>query len=151
MPQTVPQNLPITIEKPLVGRRVSFDMSPSFNFETGDFNMINGNFDLALDVDNLIQWIHKALITERYKYPIYTWQFGNDLLRLIGNATLVNSIHAVIAYRIRDVLLSDNRIVDVRNIATRIEDGSIIAKFVVVTNKDIININPINISPSFGV
>ena len=31
-------------------------------------------------------WIYKALLTPRYQYSIYTWDYGSELMDLIGKA-----------------------------------------------------------------
>lgn len=56
----------------------------------------------------MIQAIHKILNTERYKYPIYSWNYGIEFEDLIGKPK--NYCKAVIPKRIEEALLQDDRI-----------------------------------------
>ena len=47
--------------------------------ENGDFKIIEGNEAIKV-------WVYKALLTPRYNYSIYTWDYGSELLDLIGKA-----------------------------------------------------------------
>ena len=47
--------------------------------ENGDFKIIEGNEAVKV-------WMYKALLTPRYNYSIYTWDYGSELLDLIGKA-----------------------------------------------------------------
>ncbi|MBE6022763.1 MAG: DUF2634 domain-containing protein [Cellulosilyticum sp.] len=41
----------------------------------------------------LKMWIYKALLTSRYTYPIYSWDYGQDLDELIGQGYEINLIN----------------------------------------------------------
>ena len=45
--------------------------------ENGDFKIVEGNEAIKV-------WIFKAILTPRYNYSIYTWDYGSELLDLIG-------------------------------------------------------------------
>ena len=47
--------------------------------ENGDFKIVEGNEALKV-------WVYKAILTPRYNYSIYTWDYGSELLDLIGKA-----------------------------------------------------------------
>lgn len=47
--------------------------------ENGDFKIVEGNEAIKV-------WVYKALLTPRYNYSIYTWDYGSELLDLIGKA-----------------------------------------------------------------
>ena len=47
--------------------------------ENGDFKIVEGNNAIKV-------WVYKALLTPRYNYSIYTWDYGSELLDLIGKA-----------------------------------------------------------------
>ena len=47
--------------------------------QNGDFKIVEGN-------DAIKVWIYKALLTPRYSYSIYSWDYGSELLDLIGKA-----------------------------------------------------------------
>ena len=47
--------------------------------EKRDFKIVEGNEAIKV-------WVYKALLTPRYQYSIYTWNYGSELLSLIGKA-----------------------------------------------------------------
>lgn len=47
--------------------------------ENGDFKIVEGNNAIKV-------WVYKAILTPRYNYSIYTWDYGSELLDLIGKA-----------------------------------------------------------------
>ena len=59
------------------------------------------------------QFIFKVINTERYKYPIYSWNYGIELSDLIGKQVLF--CKAEIPRLIEECLSVDDRVVSVRN------------------------------------
>lgn len=57
------------------------------------------------------QAIYKILSTERYAYPIYSWDYGIELSDLYGED--VRYVCAELEDRIKEALTQDDRIVDV--------------------------------------
>ena len=47
--------------------------------ENGDFKIVEGNEAIKV-------WVYKAILTPRYNYSIYTWDYGSELLDLVGKA-----------------------------------------------------------------
>ncbi|KPU45820.1 hypothetical protein OXPF_06090 [Oxobacter pfennigii] len=96
------------------------------DFEKG---RITGKID---NLDAVKQAAFKILETERYRYLIYSFNYGAELEALIGkNPSLVRS---ETARRIKEALLQDDRIQDITNIDITANGDSIHAKFTVVTN-----------------
>ena len=52
-------------------------------------------------------WIYKALLTTRYTYPIYTWDYGQDLDELIGQGYEKGFVESEVERRIKECLLND--------------------------------------------
>ena len=83
----------------------------------------------------LKQWIVTALSTERYKYEIYSWNFGLETDDLCGRhpSYVISELKA----RIVDTLCIDDRIAGVSDFAFHILDKKIIrASFLVKTVYD---------------
>jgi len=89
---------------------------------------INGMCD---DAEALRQSIYKILMTERYKYPAYSWDYGIYLDDLIGGD--VQYAETEIESRIRDALSNDDRIKDITNFDITRQKGEIMARFTVVS------------------
>ena len=47
--------------------------------QNGDFKIVEGNEAIKV-------WVYKALLTPRYNYSIYSWNYGSELMDLIGKA-----------------------------------------------------------------
>ena len=73
-----------------------------------DKNRARGIFD---DVKSLTQAIYKILITKRYKFEIYDWNYGIEIDDLIGMPKEYVKIE--IERRIKDALSIDDRIEEV--------------------------------------
>ena len=71
-------------------------------------NIIEGFVD---EKDAIKQAIYKILGTERYAYPIYSWDYGIELSDLYGED--VRYVCAELEDRIKEALTQDDRIVDV--------------------------------------
>ena len=59
-------------------------------------------------LDSLCQAIRIMLEVPRYRYPIYSWQFGSELETLIGSG--FSEVEQNAPAMIRDALLRDDRI-----------------------------------------
>ena len=61
-------------------REVSWDFKNNIPIlENGDFKIVEGNEAIKV-------WVYKAILTPRYNYSIYSWDYGSELLGLIGKA-----------------------------------------------------------------
>ncbi|MDO4754446.1 MAG: DUF2634 domain-containing protein [Bacillota bacterium] len=76
-------------------------------------------------IEAVIQAIYKILNTERYKYTIYSWNYGIELLDLFGEP--MSYVISEIETRIREALLVDERITDIRDFECGIEGKRILS------------------------
>ena len=61
-------------------REIAWDFEKNIPIlENGDFKLIEGNEAIKV-------WAYKSLLTPRYSYSIYSWNYGSELLDLIGKA-----------------------------------------------------------------
>ena len=84
------------------------------------------------DIEAVKQAIYKILNTERYQYPINSWNYGVELADLFGKH--ISYVLPEIPRRIKEALVADDRIID----ATAFElshdkRGNVLAKFKVIT------------------
>lgn len=79
----------------------------------------------------LKQWIWAALNTPRYRYPIFSRNFGLETDNLIGMP--FDYVCAELAARITDALSIDERITDVGSFEFEKKDGAAEVKFTVKT------------------
>lgn len=87
---------------------------------------------LTNEIEAVKQAVYKILNTERYKYVIYSWNYGVELEDLFGKP--IPYVLPEIPRRIREALIQDDRINDVINFdLSYTKDGNVTAKFTVVT------------------
>lgn len=95
----------------------------------GEEDRINGFVD---DLESVKQAIYLILSTERYKYIIYSWDYGVELVDLIGKP--IPYCMSEIPRRVKEALLVDNRIEDVTDFQFERKGTTLHTTFTVVTN-----------------
>ena len=95
------------------------------DFERG---RIRGMID---ELEAVKQAVFLILQTERYRYLIYSDDYGSELEGLIGRDPLF--VRSELKRRIREALLQDDRIEDVTNFDIQINGDSALVRFTVVS------------------
>ncbi|KQC48536.1 terminase [Geobacillus sp. Sah69] len=80
----------------------------------------------------LRQFIIKAIQTARFRYLIYDEQYGSELEDLIGAGGTEELLNEEIPRLIREALIYDDRIADVRDFSIRRESDHVYVEFTVV-------------------
>lgn len=82
--------------------------------------------------DAVMQFIQKALSTDKYAFEIYDWYYGNELQKLVGRS--YDYVITRIPNIFREALLVDDRITNVRDFTfTRLEVDAIDVSCVIDT------------------
>ena len=92
-------------------------------------NRINGYVD---DLEAVKQAIYLILNTERYQFVIYSWDYGVELLDLIGQP--IPYVMSELPRRITDALTQDDRIEDVVDFEFEQNGKKLHTTFTVVSN-----------------
>lgn len=90
---------------------------------------ISGDTD---GLDAVAQAVYLILSTERYKHIIYSWDYGVELLDLIGKP--IPYVIAELPRRIKEALITDDRITDVVDFEFEKKGQKLYTKFTVVTD-----------------
>ena len=98
-------------------------------FGNDGIDRISGYVD---DLESVTQAIYLILSTERYKFNIYSWDYGVELLDLIGKP--ISYVTADLPRRIKEALTVDNRIDDVVDFKFERKGQKLHTTFTVVTN-----------------
>ena len=77
------------------------------------------------------QVIHKIILTERYQYMMYSWNYGIELLDLMGEP--VSYVCPELEYRITEALQQDDRIEEVDGFEFEVNGSTVKALFTVHT------------------
>ena len=94
---------------------INIELSPEESIETSRTYKLSGDkIQGYVDgLEALKQAIYKVLNTERYEYPIYSFNYGIELENLIGKDSVYVQIE--LKRRIRECLLRDDRITEADN------------------------------------
>ena len=94
--------------------------------ENGDFKIVEGNEAIKV-------WVYKAILTPRYNYSIYSWDYGSELLDLIGKAYTPSLTKSEAKRYIEEALLINPYILEVNVLDTDFKDGILSANVKIVT------------------
>ena len=89
------------------------ETKPITTYKEYEFDFINNTLTgkLLEGKEALKMWIYKALLTKRYVYPIYSWDYGQDLDELIGQGYETDYIKSEVERRIQECLMVNERII----------------------------------------
>lgn len=83
-------------------------------------------------IEAVKQAIYKILLTDRYKYEIYNWNYGIDIGELIGKPK--DYVKAILPEKIEDALKPDDRIESVDDfVFTDVDKTTLAVRFNVTT------------------
>ena len=94
--------------------------------ENGDFKIVEGNEAIKV-------WVYKALLVPRYQYSIYSWDYGSELLSLIGKAYTPQLTKSEAKRYIEEALKINPYILDVNVINTDFKDSVLSANVKITT------------------
>lgn len=93
-----------------------------------DSNRISGYVD---GLESIQQAVYLILSSERYKHNIYSWDYGVELLDLIGKP--MSYVISELPRRIEEALIQDNRISGVTDFTFTKKRDTLLTTFTVVT------------------
>ena len=94
--------------------------------ENGDFKIVEGNNAIKV-------WTYKALLTPRYNHSIYSWDYGSELMDLVGKAYTPSLTKEEAKRYIKEALLINPYILEVNVIDTSFSNGILSADIKIVT------------------
>ena len=104
-----------------------------------DDNLVIGNEMYKNRIDGFVdelpaieQAVYMILGTERYMFPIYSWDYGIELVDLYGKP--MPYVIAELPRRIKEALMTDNRISDVVDFEFERNGNKLHTTFTVITN-----------------
>ena len=94
--------------------------------QNGDFKIVEGNNAIKV-------WVYKALLTPRYNYSIYSWDYGSELMDLVGKAYTPSLTKEEAKRYIKESLLINPYILEVNVIDTSFSNGLLSADIKLLT------------------
>ena len=94
--------------------------------QNGDFKIVEGN-------DAIKVWTYKALLTPRYNHSIYSWDYGSELMDLVGKAYTPSLTKEEAKRYIKEALLINPYILEVTVLDTSFSNGILSADIKLLT------------------
>ena len=94
--------------------------------ENGEFKIVEGNEAIKV-------WVYKALLVPRYNYSIYSWNYGSELMDLIGKAYTPQLTKSEAKRYIEEALKINPYILEVNVIDTDFKDSVLSANVKITT------------------
>ena len=94
--------------------------------QNGDFKIVEGNEGIKV-------WAYKALLTPRYNYSIYSWDYGSELMDLVGKAYTPSLTKEEAKRYIKEALLINPYILEVNVVDTSFSNGILSADIKLLT------------------
>lgn len=110
------------------GQKVEEVQQPSYTWHI-DFekSRVIGKFD---GLEAVKQYVHKALLTDRYDYLIYTPNYGSELKVLLGIDRMI--FETEVKRIITETISYDDRIVEIRDWDIKYNGDSATVRFTVI-------------------
>lgn len=118
----VPNNKPLPLYK-----EVAWDFKKDVPIiENGTFKTVEGNQAIKV-------WCYKAIKTPRFQYDIYSWDYGSEVLSLIGKQYTPSLTQSELKRYIEEALLINPYILEVNVLDTSFKDTLLSANVKVKT------------------
>lgn len=112
-----------------------------YDFKKNDFIVENHGLKIVEGVEALKVWIKKALLTDRYLYEIYSWDYGTELGELVGQKYTKGLTESEAFRYIKEALLVNPHIIDVTNNGVNFSGDTLEINIKVVTVYGGVDIN----------
>jgi hypothetical protein len=104
-------------------------LSINLSTEVNSFDRISGYID---DIKAVTQAAYLILCTERYKHLIYSWDYGVELVDLMGKP--MTYVMAELPRRVKEALTMDDRIDDVIDFEFEPKKHKLFTTFTIISN-----------------
>lgn len=93
----------------------------AWDFDNDCMRLIDGKVKVVTEAEAIRIWAMKVLRTPRYRYPAYSWDYGNELESLIGQGLSKEIIESEAVSLLRQALLVNPYIQDIKDISLNLE------------------------------
>lgn len=113
----------------------------AWDFENNDFILKDGRFVVVEGLEAIKIWIYKTLQTPRFRYAIYSDDYGHDLEDLIGSDFSKSAIESEVKRMIYEALMVNPYIEGIENIEVTFDGDILGISCIVITPYGEVNIN----------
>ena len=105
----------------------------AWDFSKNDFILQNGKMVVLEGAEAIKVWIYKMFKTPRYRYLIYSWNYGHELERLIGDG-FTGIVRNEVKRLVEDALTLNSSIKGVANMNVSFEKDKLNITFTALTD-----------------
>lgn len=88
----------------------------AYDFNTNDFIFEStGEIKVLTGIEALKVWIYKAILADRFVYEIYSWDYGTELINLVGQKFSQGLTESEAFRYVREALEINPYIIEVKN------------------------------------
>lgn len=95
----------------------------AWDFEKDEPIIENGYFKIVEGNEAIKVWCYKAIKTPRFQYEVYSWDYGSEVLSLIGKPYTPSLTKSELKRYIEEALIINPYILEVNVLDTYFNDG----------------------------
>lgn len=119
--QTTTTNLPIFKE---------YD----WDFTENSFKLKDGKFVIVEKLDALKIWVKKALLTPRFRYLAYSWDYGHELENLVGSRSITSDmVNSETKRYVEEAIKINSYIESIKSFTATLSDSVLKLDFTIIT------------------
>ena len=107
----------------------------AWDFKENDFKLKNGKMYRVEGKEAVKIWIWKIFQTPRYRYLIYSWDYGHELEPLVGKSYSQAIIQSEAERLVKEAIWPtlDGYVTDIRNLVASTEKDMLSIRFTAIT------------------
>lgn len=106
----------------------------AWDFEKNEFILENGRIKILEGAEALKVWICKMLKTQRYRYLVYSWNYGSELEELIGKGYASSAVQNEVKRLLEDALTVNSNIKGTSNVQVKFQGDDLDISFTAITD-----------------
>lgn len=120
---------------------ITISQEYDWDFVNNEFKLVNGKPSIVTGVEALKIWSLKALQTERYRYPAYTWEYGQEFDDIMGQPFSSEVAESEAERYLKECLLINPHITNITNVSATFDGDNLSIDFTEVTDQGEVEIN----------
>lgn len=113
----------------------------AWDFAEGEFLRQDGRIIVVEGLEAIKIWICKALLTARYRWPIYSWNYGSELETLIGTGYSHAATQSEAKRYVEECLLVNPYLKSIKDLKTSFRGEKLTISFTGITDYGEVMIN----------
>lgn len=106
----------------------------AWDFENNKFILKDGKFLKVEGKEAVKVWIHKMLRTPRYRYLIYSWNYGHELEKCIGAGFFSGTVQNEVTRLLEEALFINSCIKKITDVKVNFRNDELNVIFNVITH-----------------